>query len=144
MYLVAFSHLPGISIYFQPKRTPTVDGCEIHFAPPKNAWNELIPLQIPTKNGFPWTNKEWFQPWFQGGADSPQLRKVAPSAWPGSDPRRQPRLPGQEVSRQGESSPELLFQRLRFLLLRVCGFCLCCCLFLCWGGFRRRLQNGGC
>ena len=31
-----------------------LDGCEIHFAPPKNPWNDLIPLQIPTSNGFLW------------------------------------------------------------------------------------------
>ena len=32
----------------------TVDGCEIHFAPPKKPWNDSIPLEIPTNNGFPW------------------------------------------------------------------------------------------
>ena len=29
----------------------TVDGCEIHFAPPKKPWNHSIPLQIATNNG---------------------------------------------------------------------------------------------
>ena len=31
----------------------TVDGCEIHFAPPKKPGNDAIPLKMPTNNGVP-------------------------------------------------------------------------------------------
>ena len=51
----------GKSVGHAPRGSPsdTVDGDEIHIAPPKKPWFMMIPPQIPTNNGFPW---------FQSGA----------------------------------------------------------------------------
>ena len=32
--------------------TPTVDGCEIHFAPPKKPWNNDSPVNTNKRHGF--------------------------------------------------------------------------------------------
>ena len=48
------SHLFGALFWGSLKLVDTVNGCEIHFAPPKKPRNDSIPLQIPTNNGFPW------------------------------------------------------------------------------------------
>ena len=44
----------------RPEEREPVDGCEIHFAPPKNAWNADSPVS---------TKKRWFQPCFQSAAE---------------------------------------------------------------------------
>ena len=54
------NHNSSDSSNFQPKTI--VEGCEIHFAPPKTPGNDAISLQTPTNNGFPWFAVDFVRP----------------------------------------------------------------------------------
>ena len=58
----------------QGKRKDTVDGCEIHFAPPKNGMRRLPNANANQPNGFP-----WFSKWMAEPVDSKELPLRSPA-----------------------------------------------------------------